>query len=141
MTVTTFTDSSNRLTFTADASTVSFTFNFEIADENSIEVYVDNVLKSISTNYSVSFNSGASGTGSVVFNSAPSASATIILKRDTSLVRLTDFQTSGSFLASTVNAELDRLTQGLQEADDKVQNRVLRVDNFSSAPTANYRWI
>ncbi len=135
MTVTAFTDSANRLTYTADSSTASFTFNFEIADENSIEVYVDNVLKSISTDYSVSFDSGDSGTGSVVFVSAPTGSATIILKRDTDIVRTTDFQTSGSFTASAINSELDRLTQGLQEVDDKIENRVLRVDHFNSAPT------
>ena len=135
MTVGTFTDSANRLTFTADSSTTSFTFNFDIADENSIEVYVDNVLQSISSNYSVSFDSGESGTGSVIFTSAPSASSTILLKRDTSIVRGSDFQQSGSFLASTVNAEFDRITQGLQEVDDKIQNRVLRVDHFDSTPT------
>ena len=134
MTVTTYTDGANRLTYNADSSTASFTFNFEIADLNSIEVYVDNVLKSISSDYSVTFNSGDSGTGSVVFTSAPSASSTIILKRDTSIVRESDFQTSGSFLASTVNAEFDRLTQAIQEVDDKVEHRVIRVEHFDSAP-------
>ena len=39
MTVSTFTDSANRLTYSADSSTVAFTFNFEIADDDSIEVY------------------------------------------------------------------------------------------------------
>ena len=135
MTVTAFTDSANRLTYTADSSTASFTFNFEIADQNSIEVYVDNVLKTITSDYSVSFDSGDSGTGSVVFVTPPSNNATIILKRDTDIVRTTDFQTSGSFTASAINSELDRLTQGLQEVDDKIENRVLRVDHFSSAPT------
>lgn len=135
MTVTTYTDGANRLTYNADSSTAAFTFNFEIADTNSIEVYVDNVLKSISSDYSVTFNSGDSGTGSVVFTSAPSASSTIILKRDTSIVRESDFQTSGSFLASTVNAEFDRLTQAIQEVDDKVEHRVIRVEHFDSAPT------
>mgnify|MGYP005992389637 CR=1 FL=1 len=135
MTVTTYTDGANRLTYNADSSTAAFTFNFEIADSNSIEVYVDNVLKSISSDYSVTFNSGDSGTGSVVFTSAPSASSTIILKRDTSIVRESDFQTSGSFLASTVNAEFDRLTQAIQEVDDKVEHRVIRVEHFDSAPT------
>ena len=76
MTVATFTDSANRLTYTADSSTAGFTFNFDIADEDSIEVYVNNVLKSKTTDYTVSFNSGTSGTGSINFNSAPSASAT-----------------------------------------------------------------
>jgi len=135
MTVTAFTDSANRLTYTADSSTASFTFNFEIADQNSIEVYVDNVLKTITSDYSVSFDSGDSGTGSIVFVTPPSNNATIILKRDTNIVRTTDFQTSGSFTANAINSELDRLTQGLQEVDDKIENRVLRVDHFSSAPT------
>ncbi|WP_440913507.1 hypothetical protein [Candidatus Pelagibacter sp.] len=135
MTVTAFTDSANRLTYTADSSTASFTFNFEIADEDSLEVYVDNILKTKSSDYSVTFDSGESGTGSVVFTSAPTASSTIILKRDTNIVRGSDFQQSGSFLASTVNAEFDRVTQAIQEADDKIQNRVLRVEHFDSAPT------
>tara|TARA_A100001035_G_scaffold260210_1_gene238289 strand:- start:2995 stop:4806 length:1812 start_codon:yes stop_codon:yes gene_type:complete len=135
MTVSTFTDSANRLTYSADSSTVAFTFNFEIADDDSIEVYVDNVLKTKTVDYTIQFNTGTSGTGSIVFNSAPSSSSTIILKRDTHVVRTTDFQTSGAFTASAINSELDRLTQGLQEADDKIQNRVLRVDHFSGAPT------
>ena len=64
MTVGAFTDSANRLTFTADSSTVSYSFNFEIADKNSIEVYVDNVLKSIFDEFKLNvqhyFNGGAS---------------------------------------------------------------------------------
>ena len=136
MTVGAFTDSANRLTYTqADDSTVGFSFNFEIADENSIAVFVDNVRKSLTTDYSVTFDSGDSGTGTVVFTSAPSSGASVILKRDTHLVRATDFQTSGSFTAAAINSSLDRLMQGLQEVDDKVENRTLRVDNFQTTPT------
>lgn len=136
MTVGAFTDSANRLTFTqADDSTVGFSFNFEIADENSIAVFVDNVRKSITADYSVTFDSGDSGTGTVVFTSAPSSGASVILKRDTHLVRATDFQTSGSFTAAAINSSLDRLMQGLQEVDDKVENRTLRVDSFQTTPT------
>lgn len=135
MTVGAFTDSANRLTYVADSSTVSYTFNFDIADEDSIEVYVNNVLKSLTTDYSINFDSGTSGTGTVVFVSAPAASASIILKRDTNLIRTTDFQTNGSFTASAINDELDRLMQSVQEIDDKVENRVLRVDHFQTAPT------
>ena len=136
MTVGAFTDSANRLTFTqADDSTVGFSFNFEIADANSIAVFVDNVKKSITADYSVTFDSGDSGTGTVVFTSAPSSGASVILKRDTHLVRATDFQTSGSFTAAAINSSLDRLMQGLQEVDDKVENRTLRVDNFQTTPT------
>ena len=86
MTVSTFTDSANRLTYSADSSTVAFTFNFEIADDDSIEVYVDNVLKTKTVDYTIQFNTGTSGTGSIVFNSAPSSSSTIILKREHTLL-------------------------------------------------------
>ena len=92
-------------------STTAFTFNFEIADSDSLEVYVDNVLKSTTTDYSVEFDSGVNGTGIVVFTTAPSTGSTILIKRDTELVRTTDFQTSGAFTASVINAELDRITR------------------------------
>ena len=135
MTTTAYTDSAYRLSYTADSSTVAYSFNFEILDTDSIEVFIDGVKKSITTDYSVIFNVGTSGTGSIVFTTAPSASASIILKRDTNIVRTTDFQTSGSFTATAINNELDRITQAVQEIDDKVENRVLRVDHFQSTPS------
>jgi hypothetical protein len=135
MTSSAFTDSANRLSYTADSSTVAYSFNFEIIDGNSIAVFVDGVQKTISTDFSVTFDSGTNGTGSVVFTSAPAANASIVIKRDTDIVRTTDFQTSGSFTASAINTELDRLTQSLQEVDDKISNRVLRVDDWQTTPS------
>ena len=114
-----------RLAYTADGSTVSYTFNFEIADESSIAVYEGSTLKTLTTHYTVSFTSGSKGTGSVVFVSAPSAATVITFVRDTNLARTTDFAESGAFLASTVNNELDRLSQAVIDATDKIENRAI----------------
>ena len=114
-----------RLAYTADGSTVSYTFNFEIADNSSIAVYEGSTLKTLTTHYTVSFDSGTSGTGSVVFVSAPSAAVVITFIRDTNLARTTDFAQSGAFLADTVNAELDRLSQAVIDATDKIENRAI----------------
>ena len=114
-----------RVAYTADGSTVSFTFNFEIADSSSIAVYEGSTKKTLTTHYTISFDSGTSGTGSVVFVSAPSDSTVITFVRDTNLARTTDFTQSGAFLADTVNAELDRLSQAVIDATDKIENRAI----------------
>ena len=114
-----------RVAYTADGSTVSYTFNFEIADSSSIAVYEGSTKKTLTTHYTVSFDSGSSGTGSIVFGSAPSDAVVITLVRDTNLARTTDFAQSGAFLAGTVNAELDRLSQAVIDATDKIENRAI----------------
>ena len=113
-----------RLNYTADGSTAAFTFNFEIADSSSIAVYVGSTLKTLTSEYTVSFDSGTSGTGTVTFTSAPS-SGTVTLIRDTNLARTTDFENSGAFLASTVNTEFDRLSQAVIDATDKIEQRAI----------------
>jgi len=114
-----------RLSYVADGSTVQYTFNFEIADSSSIAVYVGSTLKTLTTDYTVAFDSGTSGTGTITLLSAPADGSIIYLVRDTYNVRSTDFEDSGAFLASTVNNELDRLTQGLQDLENRLDNRVL----------------
>jgi len=117
-----------RLTYlTSDGSTVNFTFNFDIADQNSIAVYVNTTLKTLTTDYTVSFDSGTSGTGTVTLNSAPAINTNVYLIRDTLNVRSTDFAQGGAFLAATINNELDRLTQGIQDIDNILTDKVLRV--------------
>ena len=125
-----------RLAYTADGSTVSFTFNFEIADNTSIAVYEGSTKKTLTTHYTVSFDSGTAGTGSVVFVSAPSAATTITFVRDTNLTRTTDFAESGAFLASTVNAELDRLSQAVIDSTNKIEtSAVLLGEPHTETPT------
>jgi hypothetical protein len=129
-----------RLNYIADGSTTAFTFNFKIADSNSIAVYVGSTLKTLTTDYTVTFDSGTAGTGTIVFNIAPTTASAVYLIRDTYNVRATDFQEGGAFLASTINAELDRLTQGLQDLENKIDNRVLASaePNDESASTLTF---
>ena len=117
-----------RLTYlTSDGSTVNFTFNFSIADQNSIAVYVATTLKTLTTDYTVAFDSGTSGTGTVTLVSAPAINTKVFLIRDTHNARATDFAQGGAFLAATINNELDRITQGIQDVDNIVADKVIRV--------------
>lgn len=115
-----------RLNYTADGSTTAFTFNFEIADSSSIAVYVGSTLKTLTVDYTVAFDSGTSGTGTVNFVVAPS-SGNVTLIRDTNLARSIDFQEGGAFLAATVNAEFDKLTQAVIDSTDKIEKRAIRL--------------
>ncbi len=45
------------------------------------------------------------------------------------------FSDKWQLTANAINTELDRLTQGLQEVDDKISYRVLRVDDWQSTPS------
>ena len=116
-----------RLALVGDGSSTQFTFNFEIADLNSIAVYVGTSLKTLTSEYTVTFNSGTSGTGTITFISAPADAAVVYLIRDTDNIRAVDFAEGGAFFAATVNAELDRLTQGLQDLENIQKNSTLRV--------------
>lgn len=116
-----------RVQYTASGSQTNFTFNFSIADINSLDVYVGTTLKTYTTDYTITFDSGSSGTGTVVFNSAPAASSAVYLIRNTYNVRSTDFEQGGAFLASTINNELDRLTQGIQDIDNILTDKVFRL--------------
>jgi hypothetical protein len=125
-----------RLSYTADGSTTAYTFNFEIADSSSIAVYVGSTLQTLTSQYTVSFDSGTSGTGTVTLLSAPAASTVITLIRDTNLARTTDFEQSGAFLASTVNTEFDRLSQAVIDATDKIEQRaILLAEPNTETPT------
>ena len=116
-----------RLALVGDGSSTQFTFNFQIADSNSIAVYVGTSLKVLTSDYTITFDSGSTGTGKVVFNTAPADAAVVYLIRDTDNIRAVDFAEGGAFFAATVNAELDRLTQGLQDLENIQKNSTVRV--------------
>ena len=116
-----------RLNYTGDGSTTDFTFNYEIADQNSIAVYVGSTRQTLTTDYTVAFDSGTAGTGTVTFLSAPANAADIYLIRETDNIRTTDFQEGGAFLAATINNELDRLTQGIQDLENIIENTTIKI--------------
>lgn len=101
--------------YTATAGQTIFDFTFPINDEDELTVTqlvfltgVENTL-TISTDYSVSIS--GDGTGDITLVVGAAEDDTITIERDVPIERVTDFQTSGDYRATEINAQLDTLTR------------------------------
>lgn len=102
--------------YTGNGSTVVFAYTFKIFAQTDLKVTVDGVLKTLTTDYSVS-GVGASGGGSITFVTAPANGLTVILYRSMTCERTQDYIENGDLKADTLDADLDRaiaLTQELK---------------------------
>lgn len=97
-----------RVVYTGSAGVGPYAFTFEVLAQTDIDVYVDSVLKTLTTDYTVTIN--ANGTGSVTFNSAPGSSTRITIVGARDITRASDYVTGGDFTAASLNVELDQQT-------------------------------
>jgi hypothetical protein len=128
----------NEYTVADGNSQTVFTMTFEIFDNADLNVYVDNVLQTLTTHYKISdSNTDAdaghtSGTdGFVHFTSAVAASGAdkkVVLTRSIDLERTTDFPASGAFQINSLNTELDKLIAIAADIDDSI-DRSMRLSD------------
>jgi len=109
---------SRRQVFGATGQTV-FSFTFEILDQDDIAVFVDDTLKTITTDYSVSIN--PNGTGLVQLNATAVGAAQVSIVGNRTIERTSDFTTGGDLFANTLNNELDSLTIFAQQNAEGVE--------------------
>jgi hypothetical protein len=116
--------SSNVKTYTGNAVAVAFSTTFQFIVAGDIKVYVDGVLKTITTDYTVTGGGGATGT--VTFNSAPSLGAAIILQRLVDYIQDTDFANFDGNPADVTEAQFDLVVMQTQQLEEAT-NRSLQV--------------
>ena len=114
----------------------TFTVDFEFFAAADLNVFVNNVLKTITTHYTVSGGNGS--TGSITFTSgnevdASSAQQIVVITRGIALERTTDFPVSGAFNISSLNTELDRLVAIDADVDDTISRSIRLQDSDASA--------
>lgn len=109
-----------RVVYTA-SGTGPYNFTFEILANTDIAVYKDDILLTLTTDYTVTIN--ANGTGYVTLVASPTGATQIAIVGNRTISRSTDFVTGGDFFANTLNDELDQQTifaqqnaEGLQRA-------------------------
>ena len=113
-------------------TTTSFAVTFEFFADADLKVYVDDVLKTITTHYTVSGGNGSTGTVTMSVTGATGGS-TVVISRDIALERTTDFPSSGSFNISTLNTELDRLVAIDADRNDTLSRSIRLKDQDASA--------
>ena len=109
----------------------SFAVSFEFFDNDDLNVYVDGVLKTITTHYTVSGGNGSTGSVAISVTGA-SGGSTVVITRDIDFDRVTDFPTSGPFNINALNTELDRLTAIAADLNDRA-SRALQLTDFDAA--------
>lgn len=126
-------DNTPRVSYTVaqGATQTSFTVSFEFFADADLNVYVDNVLKTLTTDYTVSGGSGSTGTVTISVTGATGGS-TVVITRDIALERTTDFPASGAFQIGSLNTELDKITAQFADRKDAV-DRSLRLQDSDAA--------
>ena len=115
-----------RVVYTGSAGVGPYAFSFEILTQTDVDVYFNDTLLTLTTDYTVTIN--ANGTGSITIvtgtnvPTTPDAGDQIIIVGSRDIERTTDFVTAGDFRASAINEQLDALTifdQQLLELSDR----------------------
>lgn len=114
-----------RVTYTASGSSDTFAYPFRILSSADLLVYVDDVLQTLTTDYTVTGVDEEDG-GNVVFTTDPAAGAAVVIMRDMDYGRTEfDYQVSGSFRAETINRDLDSLALQIQQLAEKISRAPL----------------
>lgn len=134
--------------YSGDGATVAFTVSFYFLEDAHLEVILVDAsgvetIQTITTHYTVS-GAGETSGGTVTMVTAPSASETLIIKRNIAILQSSDYVENDPFPADTHERALDKLTMIVQQQDE-VLDRTLTAPISSSITsgeiasiTANY---
>ena len=123
----TITTTTSKVTYTGNNVTVIFAYTFKIFSTAEIKVYVDNVLKTLTTHYTISGAGSASG-GNVTFTAGntPGTGAKVVLLRNIAKTQVTDYVENDSFPAETHESALDKLTMLVQDNNNAISDDIFR---------------
>ena len=109
----------------AGVTQTSFAVPFEFFADTDLNVYVDEALQTITTNYTVSGGDGSTGTVTMTVTGAK----TVIITRDTTIERTTDFTAGVDINRAALNTQLDTLTAIGADVKDLAE-RAIRIKDF-----------
>ena len=113
----------NKVSYTAAGSQTVFAYTFKIYVDADLKVYVNGILKTLTTDYTVS-GAGVSSGGNVTFGTGLTVSDVVVIERVLTLTQGTDYVENDPFPAETHEAALDRLTFISQQHQDALDRTV-----------------
>ena len=119
-----------RETSTANGSLVDYSFSFQVNATTDVDVYVDDVIKSASTDYTIVDSAGnaglnSNGTGTVRFTTAPANNTVVAVVSDVPLSRTSTYTSGGNITANSLEADFDTITMQVGDADEKLSRALL----------------
>ncbi len=127
----TVTSATTRNDYVASSGQTSFTYTFRVLADTDMDVYQNGVL--LSSGYTVN-NVGTTSGGTVVLDTGVPVGQIVSLVLAMPLDRTTNYQNSGDFLATDVNADFDKIYIGAIQNENEV-DRSLRLKDVEP-PTA-----
>jgi len=120
-------DTIRRVVGTGNGSNPDFTFSFQVNATTDIKVFVDDVLKTLSTHYTIVDSSNvaglnADGTGTVKFTSGniPANNALVSIVSDLPLSRSNVYSTGGNITGTSLEDDFDTISMKLGDADEQL---------------------
>ena len=117
-----------KVSYSGDGTQTVFPYTFKINAEADIQVIIrasngTETVKTLTTDYSVSGVGSASG-GNVTMVTAPSATETIVIRRDTTQTQTVDLVENDPFTAETVEGAFDKSVAIVQELQEEVDRSI-----------------
>lgn len=127
---------------TGNGVTTVFPYTFKIISDGDIEVSIDDVIKTLNVDYTVS-GAGLDAGGDVTMTTAPAVGTTVVRRRDMAIVRSTDYQDQGTLPAATLDLDIDSTVLMMQQLDERLGRTFSLPASFSGvsafpAPAAGY---
>ena len=120
----------NQITYTATASQTVFPYTFKIFDSSDLQVYVNDILKTLTVDYTISGIGNSSG-GDVTFGTGLSADDKIFIIRKIPYTQGFDYVENDAFPASSHEEALDKLVMMAQQNESAINTRSIRFSETS----------
>jgi hypothetical protein len=114
----TVTTTTARNDYTGNGATTVYPYTFRILANSHIQVMVNNVVKSLTTDYTVSGVGSPTG-GNITFLVAPPTGQAIVFSRRVPFTQTTDYVQGGPLPAETLEQNLDKLTMMVQQLQEQ----------------------
>jgi hypothetical protein len=130
----TLSSSVSKTLYTGNGVTTDFATGFKFNENGHVDVYVDDVLQTEITDYTLTGEDNPAG-GTVAFVTAPADQSSVVIIRDVPYIQETDYISGDPFPAETHEAALDFLTMQTQQNETKI-GRAIRVPESDSLTDA-----
>lgn len=120
----------SRLSYNGNGATVAFAAPYFLANTD-LKVYVGGVLKTLTTDYSVS-GAGVSSGGTVTFVTAPpTGTGNVVILRDPDQLQATQLPSNDPFPSKAVETAMDKLTMLIQRTRDLLSRAITVPDEVT----------
>jgi hypothetical protein len=131
----TISSTTNRVSYTGNAVTTDFSFPYKFLANADLNVYLEDVLQTITTHYTVTGAGDDSG-GTVSFLTAPPNSDSVVIVRDPAITQGLDLVENDPLPAESIEESLDKLTIICQRLGDRI-DRSVTIPDFVEGVDAN----